>query len=271
MDAALSGRVLTASDFRVPQLATTDLTGRRVEAVVSRGKHLLTRIETGLTLHTHFKMDGSWHLYRAGQRWHGGPDWQIRVVLANEEWQAVGYRLPILELLPTNDEDTVVGHLGPDLLGSDWDPVEATRRLAADPDREIGAALLDQRVLAGVGNVYKTEVCFLRGISPWTAVRDAGDLRAIVDLSHRLLVANKDTYLQVTTGDTRRGQWHYVFERSGKPCRRCGTTIRVAEQGTPPRQRLSYWCPRCQPGPAPGSTPPARRAPRPMGRTTYAP
>ena len=269
MNDALAGRVLTTTDFRVPQLATTDLTGRSVENVTSRGKHLLTRIEGALTLHTHFKMDGSWHLYRDGERWRGGPDWQVRAVLANAQWQAVGYRLPVIELLATDEEDSVVGHLGPDLLGPDWDAVEALRRLAADPDRGIGEAILDQRNMAGAGNVYKTEVCFLRGISPWTRVGDVEDMAALVDLTKRLLEANKHTYLQVTTGDTRRGQWHYVFERAGKPCRRCGATILMAEQGERPRQRLSYWCPRCQPGPAPEPT--RRRPPRPAGRTKYTP
>jgi endonuclease VIII len=268
---ALSGRVMTRSDFRVPRLATTDLTKRTVENVVSRGKHLLIRIEGGLTLHTHFKMDGSWHLYRRGERWRGGPEWQVRAVLENDEWQAVGYRLPVIELLSTSAEDTVVGHLGPDLLGADWDPDEAVRRLAADPDREIGEAILDQRIMAGAGNVYKTEVCFLRGLSPWTSVRDVGDLRAIVDLTHRLLVANKQSYLQVTTGDTRRGQWHYVFERQGKPCRRCGTKILVTEQGQPSRQRLSYWCPRCQPGQAPEPTRRRDVPPPRIVRHTYTP
>jgi endonuclease VIII len=269
MDDALAGRVLTKSDFRVPQLATTDLVGRNVHNVVSRGKHLLTRIEGGVTLHTHFKMDGSWHLYRHGEGWRGGPQWQVRAVLANEEWQAVGYRLPIIELLPTAEEASVVGHLGPDLLGPDWDADEAVRRLRIDPHRPIGEAILDQRAMAGAGNVYKTEVCFLRGVSPWTPVRDVDDLPALVDLTKRLLEANKTTYLQVTTGDTRRGEWHYVFERAGKPCRRCGTRVLMAEQGQPPRQRLSYWCPRCQPGPAPKPSP--RRPRGPVGRTKYVP
>ncbi|MDT7545702.1 MAG: endonuclease, partial [Actinomycetota bacterium] len=106
---ALAGRVLTTSDFRVPQLATTDLTGRQVLDVVPRGKHLLTRIEGGLTLHTHFRRDGTWHLYRPGDRWRGGPDFQVRVVLANAEWVAVGYRLPVVELLQTTDEPMAVG------------------------------------------------------------------------------------------------------------------------------------------------------------------
>ena len=125
MHEALAGRVLTRSDFRVPQLATADLSGRTVLEVVPRGKHMLTRVEGGTTLHTHFRMDGTWHLYRPGDRWTGGADWQVRVVLANAEWEAVGYRLPVVELLPTAEEDRVVGHLGPDLLDDGFDEAEA--------------------------------------------------------------------------------------------------------------------------------------------------
>jgi endonuclease VIII len=250
---ALAGRALTHSDFRVPQLATADLTGQTVTDVVSRGKHLLTRLDSGLTLHTHFKMDGSWHLYRPGSKWSGGPDWQVRVVLANEDWTAVGYRLPVVELLASADEAQVVGHLGPDLLGPDWNPVEAERRLLSDPSREIGEALLDQRNLAGIGNLYKAETLFLSGVTPWTKVGAVGDLGKIVTRAQRLLSANKDRWQQSTTGDLRRGELHWVFERAGRPCRRCGERIRVAMQGDPPRERLTYWCPRCQGGPAPAA------------------
>jgi endonuclease VIII len=206
-----------------------------------------------LTLHTHFRMDGTWHLYRPGDSWRGGAVWQVRAVLEVADRIAVGYRLPVIELLPTAEEDRVVGHLGPDLLGSDWDAAEAVRRLAGDPDREIGLALLDQRRLAGLGNLYRTELLFLRGVSPWTPVRHAGDLHAVVDLGRRLLMANRSTVLQVTTGDTRRGHQHYAFERSGRPCRRCGTAIASAEQGAAPYQRVTYWCPACQPGPSPAA------------------
>ena len=266
---ALAGRPLTTSDFRVPQLATTDLTGRRVLEVMSRGKHLLTRIEGGLTLHTHFRMDGTWHLYRPGERWRGGAGWQIRVVLANAEWTAVGYRLPVVELIETSDESRVVGHLGPDLLGPDWDTQEAVRRLRADPDREIGLALLDQRNLAGLGNMYRVELLFLRGITPWVPVSDVAELPALVELGRRLLQANKDHVEQVTTGSKRRGESHWVFERTGRPCRRCGSPILSAEQGEPPYQRLTYWCPHCQQGPAPSPSRPA--GDRPIGRTRYRP
>jgi endonuclease-8 len=268
---ALAGRVLTRSDFRISQLATTDLAGRTVTEVVSRGKHLLTRVEDDLTLHTHFRMDGSWHLYRHGERWRGGPEWQVRVLLENPDWQAVGYRLPVVELLPRDREAEAVGHLGPDVLGPDWDPAEAVRRLAAEPDREIGPALLDQRNLAGVGNLYKTEVCFLTGVTPWTRVGDLPDLAALVDRVARLLQANKHTVRQVTTGDLGRGRGHWVFEGAGRPCRRCGTPVASAEQGDPPFQRIAYWCPRCQAGPAPAPVRPPRRAERPLGRTRYRP
>ena len=240
---ALAGQPLIVSDFRVPQLATVDLRGRRVVDVVSRGKHLLTRVEADLTLHTHFRMDGTWHLYRSGERWRGGPSWQVRVVLGTEQWQAVGYRLPVVELVPTAAEHTVVGHLGPDLLGEDWDADEAVRRLAAEPDLQIGVALLDQRNLAGIGNLYKAEVCFLRGVSPWTPVGEIADLHALADLARRLLDHRPD---QVTTGDRRPGRRSWVFEREGRPCLRCGTLVKRAEQGAPPFTRVTYWCPRCQ-------------------------
>jgi endonuclease VIII len=264
---ALAGQLLTRSDFRVPQLATTDLTGRDVLQVVARGKHLLTRIDGGLTLHTHFKMDGSWHLYRPGARWSGGPAWQVRAVLDTECWQAVGYRLAVVELIETAREDDIVGHLGPDLLGADWDEAEALRRLGVDPSREIGPALLDQRNLAGVGNLYKTEAVFLQGVTPWTTVADVPDLAQLVRRAGRLLLTNRDRLEQTTTGSLRRGQQHWVFERADLPCRRCGTRVLEAMQGDAGFQRICYWCPRCQAGPAPtGARRGRRQAGSPAGR-----
>lgn len=244
---ALAGQRLTATDFRVPQLATTDLAGRIIREVVGRGKHLLTRIDDDLTLHTHFRMEGTWHLYRPGDRWRGGPDWQVRVVIATDQWQAVGYRLPVVELLARADEHRVVGHLGPDILGSDWDLDEALRRLTAAPDREVGDALIDQRNLAGIGNLYKAESLFLARLSPWHHVRDVPDLGTVVEQARRLLASNRYHPAQVTTGVNRRAQEHWVFERAAQPCRRCRTAVTVARQGTPPLDRLTYWCPTCQP------------------------
>ena len=166
---ALSGQPLTRSDFRVPQLATTDLAGATVTETVARGKHLLTRVswEQPLTLHTHLKMEGAWRTYAAGERWRR-PAHQARVVLTTPQTQAVGFSLGIVELLPTDEEHTVVGHLGPDLLGPDWDEDEALRRLREDPDRPLVEALLDQTRMAGIGNMYAAELCFLTGARPTT-------------------------------------------------------------------------------------------------------
>ncbi|HEX2362912.1 MAG TPA: DNA-formamidopyrimidine glycosylase family protein [Jiangellaceae bacterium] len=261
---ALEGRTLTRSDFRVPRYATVDLTGRVVAEVVSRGKHLLIRVEPDVTVHTHFRMDGIWRTFRAGQPWRGGPGWQIRIVLGNAEHEAVGYRIPVIDVVPRAAEEGLVGHLGPDLLGPDWDGDEAVRRLAAQPDREIGAALLDQRNLAGIGNLYKTELCFLRGVSPWTPIRDAGDLSAWVDLAHRLLTANIGGYAQSTTGDTNPARRNWVYGR--RTCLRCGGLVQQGEQGAFPWERVSAWCPHCQPGPFPDAPPSPDPEPEPRRR-----
>ena len=247
MDKALAGRELTRSDFRVPRLATVSLVGQTVLEVVPRGKHMLTRLSSGLTLHTHFKMDGAWRIYRPGARWSGGPEHQVRIVLGNASAVAVGYRMPVVDLLPTSEEAQVVGHLGPDVLGPDWDPQVALANLRGRPDEEIGVALLDQRNLAGLGNIYRCEVCFLCGVSPWTRVRDVPDLERMVELSHKLLWVNRDRPEQSTTGDLRRDRSTWVVGRGRRPCRRCGTPIRTIEQGAAPQQRITYWCPRCQP------------------------
>ncbi|MFJ4682503.1 DNA-formamidopyrimidine glycosylase family protein [Streptomyces sp. NPDC088789] len=250
---ALAGRVLTRSDLRVPKYATADLTGRRVLDVTPRGKHLLTRVEGGLTLHSHLKMDGSWKVYAHGRRWSGGPAHQIRAILGTTDSTAVGYRLPVLDLLRTTDEDRVVGHLGPDLLGPDWNAERAHARLLADPSRPLGEALLDQRNLAGIGNVYKSELCFLLGVTPWLPVGmlPAEHAAHLPPLAKKLLEANRDRPVRVTTG--RRGQDLYVYGRAGRPCLRCGTPVRVANQGDGSRERPTYWCPTCQRGPAPGT------------------
>lgn len=261
---ALSGHALTRADLRVPALATAELAGRRVEDTVSRGKHLLTRLESGLTLHSHLRMDGSWHVYGPRDRWRGGPRWQVRAVLGTEHRTAVGYRLPVLDLIRTADEDDVVGHLGPDLLGPGWDPDEALRRLLSDPGRTVGEALLDQRNLAGLGNVYKSELCFLRGVTPWTPVRDVPAPARLIALARRLLEANKARTGHITTGDTRPGRRNWVYGAAGRPCHRCGTTVLGADQGTGPGARITFWCPRCQNGPAPE---PTRRTPTPPSRS----
>jgi len=244
LHAALAGRVLTHSDFRVPRLATADLTGDVVIETASRGKHLLTRTRNGLTVHTHLRMDGTWRVRPAAEGIRGS--YRIRLVLANDDWQAIGYQLGVVELIRTSEEPQVTGHLGPDLLGPDWDCAEAVRRLGAATGRPIGEALLDQRNLAGVGVKYATEMLFLRGIDPWRPVGDVKDLYALVELGHRLLDANKMRPGQVTTGDTRPGQENWVYGRAGRPCRRCGTVVRRGEQGPAGQERLRFWCPACQ-------------------------
>jgi endonuclease-8 len=247
LNRALAGHTLTGSQFRVPQYASLDLAGVTVRQVASRGKHQLFRFDNEHTLHTHLRMDGSWHLYSPDAKPHGGPDYQIRVVLHTATTKAIGYRLPVIEYLPTAEEHTVVGHLGPDLLGPDWDAEEALRRLRADPTRSIGEALLDQRNLAGIGTLYRAETLFLSGVHPRTPVGQVKDLERVVDRARRLLEANKERPEQVTTGDARRGREQWVFNRERQPCRRCRTPIRVEEFGPAGQERRSFWCPRCQP------------------------
>jgi endonuclease VIII len=280
---ALAGRVLTRSDFRVPRYASADLTGRTVTAAVSRGKHLLIRTDDGQTVHSHLRMDGSWRIRPAGPP---PGDHRVRLVLGNGEWQAAGYLLAMIEVMPTRNEDRAVGHLGPDLLGPDWDAAEAVSRLRADPARPIGEALLDQRNLAGIGNVYKCEVLFLRGVSPWRPAAQVDGLEPLVSLARRLLDANKERTGHITTGMARRGEENWVYGRRGRACRRCGTPIRTAgsapgtaarttgtaartagtaartagtaartagpapgpaRRGGDPQERVTFWCPRCQP------------------------
>ena len=258
---ALAGSELSRCDLRVPKLATVDLTGKVVESVQPRGKHLLARFSNGWTLHSHLRMEGSWRIYEPGEAWRGGPAHQIRAILGTARRTAVGYRLPVLELLRTDDEPRVVGHLGPDLLDPGWDTTaaaEAVRRLQADPDRTIGEALLDQRNLAGIGNVYKSELCFLTGITPWTPVADVPDVQRLVDRAHRLLLANRDRPMRNTTGETRPGRALWVYGRKRGLCLRCGTPVRSADQGAPGDERVTYWCPHCQQGPGPS---PATRRP----------
>jgi endonuclease-8 len=262
LHAALAGRALTVSDFRWPSLATADLRGRDVLEVVSAGKHLLARVDGGLTLHSHLRMEGQWRVHRTGGR--PSRDSGIRAVLGNAEWTAVGHKLGMLDLIRTDREDTLVGHLGPDVLGPGWDPAEATRRLTAAPERPIGDALLDQRLLAGVGTFYMCEVLFLRGLSPWTPAGEVPDPARLVDLVHKIMAVNAERVVQTTTGDARKGRQNYVHARSGLPCRRCGTTIRVAMIGRAPQDRTAFYCPRCQPGPAPDAAEPP---PAPLGHS----
>lgn len=161
-------------------------------------------------------------------------------------WQAVGFALGELELVPTRDEESIVGYLGPDPLGPSFDRDEALRRLTADPERPIGLALLDQRNVAGLGNDYRNEVLFLRGILPETPIGQT-DAAAVLDLAVRLIRANRDRVERVTTGDTRRGKRVWVAHREHEPCRRCGTRIRMGMLGDDAlTERQTFVCPSCQ-------------------------
>lgn len=263
MREALVGQTLLRSDFRVPQYAEVDLAGQEVTAFEARGKHLLTRFSGGLTLHTQLLMDGSWKTSGPGRQLPATFEDEIRVALLTEAATGWALRMQVVELVPTTAEDTVVGHLGPDLLG-DWDAAEAVRRLGAQPDRPVLEAILDQRNLSGLGNVWVNEVCFLRGISPWTPVRDV-DLPRLVALAHKMIRHGLEHSGMVTTGDTRRGMTQWVYGRAGRPCRRCGTPVDYRDLvAGEPYSREVWWCPRCQPGPFPSleerpSRPGARR------------
>lgn len=255
LDRALGGQVLTRTDFRVPSLAVVDLTGGVVRQTVSRGKHLLTHIDLAAdhwSLHTHLKMEGAWQIYGPGQKWRR-PTHQARVILQAGDHVAVGFSLGIVELLPRDEEPQAVGHLGPDLLGPDWDEEEALRRLLAEPARPLCETLLDQRVLAGIGNMYAAELCFLHGVWPGTPASSVTNPLRLLRRAKQVLEVNKERPLQTTTGDLRDGQRLWVYRRDKMPCRRCGTAIVVDMLGEPGRlgrqgrERATYWCPHCQP------------------------
>jgi len=235
---ALVGRTLTGCDIRVPRYATVDLSGQTVDEVISRGKHLFIRVGPG-SIHSHLKMDGSWRIAPRGV-----PDHKIRILLRAGAITAAGIDLGVLEVLDRSNDMASVEHLGPDLLGPDWDAAEAAANLTAEPDRPIAAALLDQRVMAGVGNVYCNELCFLFGRLPTSPVSALPDPLRLVTRAHEMLWANRLRSGRTTTGNTRPGQELWVYGRGRKPCRRCGT--RIERAGQTDSERVSYWCSACQ-------------------------
>jgi endonuclease VIII len=244
LHAALAGKRVTRSDFRVPAFATVDLAGATVDSVDSRGKHLVMRIGDQV-VHSHLKMEGEWHVYQSGERWRR-PGWQARAVIEVPGATAVGFDLGVLEIFPASEESDRLAYLGPDLLGDDWDPAEAVRRLAERTERPIAVALGEQRNLAGLGNVYVNELCFLRGIRPSRPVAEV-ELEPLVQLAARVIRANRDRSVRTTTGDTRRGRQLWVYSRGGEPCRRCGTRIEHGRLGRNDLElRESWWCPYCQ-------------------------
>jgi endonuclease-8 len=252
--AALDGRTLTHGELRVAAHADVRMAGLTILGHDTRGKHLLTRMSENVTLHTHLKMTGSWTVTRPGRQLPRRMMPDVRVLMVVDSGvTAYGISLPVVQLVATDRESDLIGHLGPDPLRADWDAAEAVTRLGTDPARPLVAALLDQRNLAGLGNLWVNELCFLRGHSPWTAVGEV-DLPATVRLAARALKhsATVPGAMQVTTGNTRPGEQHWVAGRAGEPCRRCGTPIRVvAEVPGDPGRRRTWWCPNCQPGPGP--------------------
>ena len=240
---ALVGRTLTRCDVRVPRYATVDLRGHTVDEVISRGKHLFIRVGPA-SIHSHLKMDGSWRITPSHRL--PSPGYKIRILLEVDETAASGLDLGILEILDRDRDSDAVAHLGPDLLGPDWDPDRATANLCADPGRPIAAALLDQKVLAGVGNVYCNELCFLFGRLPTSPVSALRDPRRVVVRARDMLWANRLRKNRTTTGNTRTGQELWVYGRPRQPCRRCGTSIASAAASEVTGERVSYWCPTCQ-------------------------
>ena len=243
LDEALAGSDATRFDIRVPRAATVDLRGQPIHGAVARGKHLLLRIGDS-TLHSHLRMDGAWLLYRPGEKWRH-PAFKVRAIVGSSEREAVGIDLAEVEVVPTREEDRLVGYLGPDPLGPAWDAAEAVRRLSADA-RSIHVALLDQRNVAGFGNEYAAELLFLRGVLPTTPTPEV-DVPALLDLGVRTIRANLERSNRTFTGINRPGQATWVYGRAGRPCRRCGTPIRRGELGADPtRERITFWCPFCQ-------------------------
>lgn len=235
---ALAGRTLTRCDIRVPRYAAVDLSGHRVDEVLCRGKHLFIRVGPA-SIHSHLKMDGSWRIAPRGV-----PAHTIRILLQADGVTAAGIDLGVLEVLDRDNDQEAVAHLGPDLLGQGWDAARATANLTADPDRPIAAALLDQRVMAGIGNVYCNELCFVFGRLPTSPVGTVPDPARLTARARDMLWANRLRIARTTTGNTRPGERLWVYGRGGEPCRRCGTPVSRAGQSD--AERVSYWCPSCQ-------------------------
>lgn len=247
LDRALTGRRLTQFQIRTASLSAFDLSGQPVSSVESAGKHLLIRVGDW-SVHSHMLMDGTWHIYRPGARWRR-PAHQARIVLANAQSQVVGFLVAQLKVLPRSREFTLVGHLGPDPLKPQWDRggrEEAAANLQRD-HRPVHVALLDQTNVAGLGNEYANELCYLLGVNPRTPASEV-NTREAIRLGERLIRANRDRVERTTTGDMRPGRRLHIYGRAGRPCRRCGTIVQFMRLGADPsRERHVYFCPHCQP------------------------
>jgi endonuclease-8 len=254
----LAGRTVSAARARLPGPRVDRIVGATITEVLAAGKNLLIRFDSGLELRTHLRMRGTWHRYRPGEPWRRAPG-QAVLVLEVPGAVAVCFDAPVVELFETRAEaiHPSLGRLGPDLLDAAFDADEARRRIRA-PERaamEIGSALLDQRALAGIGNVVKSEALFIDRVDPFARVADLDDatLDRLVATARRILVesaARRRGPERVTTLDptTRRALAAgplWVYRRAGRPCGRCGTLIRSVQQGTD-MPRTTYWCPACQ-------------------------
>ena len=237
----IGGREVTAATSLVPGVEAERLVGRTVETVDAFGKHLLVRLDSGQVLHTHLRMTGSWHVYTAGEAWRR-PERQARLVLTCGPRVAVCFNAPVIELLAPSAERAhpSLRNLGPDVLADPLD-LDAIRRRARSnpPDRPLGELLLDQRVVAGIGNVWRCEALWSEGHHPWTTLGelDDGQLDALVATAGRLMRAN--------LSPVGRPEKHRVYGRAGRPCPRCGTLVEARAQGE--QARTAYWCPACQP------------------------
>ena len=259
---ALEGKLVTRFETALAPLASVNdqapVAGRTVEKVESRGKWLLMHFSGDLILVTHMLMSGSWHIYRAGERWRRSRR-EMRVVIATADFEAVAFNVPVAKFHTgrTLERSAAVPALGPDLLGQTFDAGEAQSRLLARGEDEIANALLNQRVMAGIGNVFKSEICFACGVHPFRRVSSLthAEVECILDRSRRFLEANVSDGVEagiVTYTGARRttraadpGARLWVYGRRGKECRRCGATILMRKQGT--GARSTYWCPQCQP------------------------
>jgi endonuclease-8 len=254
MHRVLAGRTILGTESTMPSLARAPgigaLNGRTIDRVSAQGKHLLIHFSGDLVLRSHMRMHGSWHLYRTGDRWKRPRD-SMRIVLRTAEVEAVAFDTPDAELVRMRDLErlTPLKNLGPDLLSDGFDADEATRRVMAIPDRDIADALLDQQSVAGIGNVIKSEILFIRGINPWVRVGALSPMivRQLLDEARRVLKISvvEGGVGRRTTGRVQPDARLYVYGRAGKPCRRCGAPIQFAKQGRDARS--TYWCRRCQP------------------------
>lgn len=237
----MRGREVLETSLRVPSVALHDFTGQTVNRVWPYGKHLFMQFGEEI-LHTHLKMEGTWAVHRKGDRWRK-PGHTARVVLVlSENIEVVGHSLGFVRVFPANRYSEEIAYLGPDVLAEEFDINTARNNIASNPSQTIGEALLDQSNLAGVGNEYRAEICFLMGVHPATQVGYV-DVEKALKITRRLMWENRNSPIRVTTGVRRAGESTYVFGRNKKPCRRCRTPIVKAELG----ERIIWWCPRCQP------------------------